>query len=468
MQNSEVELPLPKRSIATTIELPLFINMVAVSLTGPVVSNIILYRTCVHSLNYTQDKCRPYLSPIKSNDTINIEEEVQKYSTNVWTVKVVIEYLFPALLSLFLGVWSDTYGRKPLIVWPLLGMSLTGILIVVYSVMDNLGPWWYILTSVPFSVTGGYVILYSGAYCFVSDTSSSDSTTIRMTMVDATTSLGSVVGTMLSTYLILTIGNTYLLLITAALNVIAYAFTNIWIMESLTGALQNGVSRIFDCLLVKEMFGECFKERPNHGRAQIILLCFIRLLLVMILFGTVSLEYLYTRQKLHWSLRDYTEYSATSTIVGLAGGFFGAIVLQKCLNIGDITFATIAIITSTVDSLMKLFAVEKWQMYLGSSISMFRGLHGPLIRSFLKKTLPLEDISKVFFLVCMVESIGPLVAPVLFNSVYAMTLAIFPGAIYVLSTVMFASCLVMLGFVQYYSRNRESVNYLPIDNSTDT
>lgn len=90
-------------------------------ISAPVVSNIILYRTCIHSLNYTQDECRPYLSPIKSNETINIEEEIQEYSTNVWTVKIVIEYLFPALLSLFLGVWSDTYGRKPLIVWPLLG-----------------------------------------------------------------------------------------------------------------------------------------------------------------------------------------------------------------------------------------------------------------------------------------------------------------------------------------------------------
>ena len=59
-----------------------------------------------------------------------------------------------------------------------------------------------------------------------------------MTMVDATTSLGMVAGGLLSTYLILKIGNTYLLLLTAALNVMAYAFTNIWITESLTGALQ--------------------------------------------------------------------------------------------------------------------------------------------------------------------------------------------------------------------------------------
>lgn len=47
---------------------------------------------------------------------------MQGYATFVLTVKTVMESIGPAIMSLFLGVWSDTYGRKPLIVWPMLGM----------------------------------------------------------------------------------------------------------------------------------------------------------------------------------------------------------------------------------------------------------------------------------------------------------------------------------------------------------
>lgn len=85
------------------------------------ISNIILYRTCVHSLDHSVDECKGFLSPDKTNATKPLEEEVQKYVTYVSTVKTIIESLAPAFLSLFLGVWSDTHGRKPLIVWPLLG-----------------------------------------------------------------------------------------------------------------------------------------------------------------------------------------------------------------------------------------------------------------------------------------------------------------------------------------------------------
>lgn len=60
----------------------------------------------------------------------------------------------------------------------------------------------------------------------------------RMTMIDATTSLGTVVGSMLCTSLILTIGTTNVLLLAATISVISYAFTNIWIQESLRGALE--------------------------------------------------------------------------------------------------------------------------------------------------------------------------------------------------------------------------------------
>lgn len=58
----------------------------------------------------------------KNNDTQSLEKEVQKYATVVGTVKSIIEAVAPAILSTFLGVWSDTHGRKPLIVWPLFGM----------------------------------------------------------------------------------------------------------------------------------------------------------------------------------------------------------------------------------------------------------------------------------------------------------------------------------------------------------
>lgn len=75
----------------------------------------------MHALNHTESECSVFLSLNKNNETEQLEKEVQQYATFVNTVKSVIEAVAPALLSMFLGVWSDTHGRKPLIVWPLFG-----------------------------------------------------------------------------------------------------------------------------------------------------------------------------------------------------------------------------------------------------------------------------------------------------------------------------------------------------------
>lgn len=68
-----------------------------------------------------------------------------------------------------------------------------------------------------------------------------------MTILEASVGLGVVVGSMLSSYALKAVGNVYLLLIVATLNVFAYVYTNIWIKESLVGAVQVGTNNFF-CL----------------------------------------------------------------------------------------------------------------------------------------------------------------------------------------------------------------------------
>lgn len=64
-------------------------------------------------------------------------------------------------------------------------------------------------------------------------------------IVDATAAVGSILGSLVTSYLVLAIGNIYLLLLAATINVIGYAFTNIVIKESLVGALEVSVNATY-------------------------------------------------------------------------------------------------------------------------------------------------------------------------------------------------------------------------------
>ncbi|XP_068620712.1 probable peptidoglycan muropeptide transporter SLC46 [Battus philenor] len=453
----------PGRPYRITVEIPLFLCMLGLAMSSSAISNIIFYRTCVHSLNHTEEECKDFLSPIRSNSTKWLEKDVQRYATFILTVKTAMEAVVPAVLSMFLGVWSDTYGRKPLIVWPILGMALTSMLIVIYGLVD-LNPWWYILTVIPFSFTGGFVVLFTGAYCYVSDITTTQSTSIRMTLVDATVSIGNVIGSLMSAYLIFIVGNVNLLLITATLIVLAYAFSNIYLKESLVGALEGGVCKILDWLYFKEMLRECFKERPNHGRKLIFLLTAVRSISVFLLYGVGDLEYLYSREKLHWALEEYNTYSAVSTAIVFMGGFFGVLFMQKVLRMSDLFLAATAFLSAGAEYMIKAFAVTTWHMYLSVSTSLFKGISGPLIRSFVTKIFPVEDIAKVFALMCAIEGLNPIIAPIICNSIYIATLSSFSGTIYLVSSGLVGVCIVLLGFVQYYSWKTPSNPYRSLTN----
>ncbi|CAH2042464.1 unnamed protein product, partial [Iphiclides podalirius] len=424
--------------------------MMAVSLSGAVIRNILLYRTCVHSLNHSKNDCKGFLSPTKANNTQQFEVEVQKYEAFVSMAKLIIESLAPAVLSLFLGVWSDTHGRKPLVVWPLLGMSVSGALVVVYSMLDGLGPWWLILTVIPMSFTGGYTSLFTGAFCYLSDITTVENRSFRMTILEAAVSIGSVIGSMASSYVLRAVGNVYLLLITVTLQVTAYAFSNVFLKESLPGAVKGSLSSVLDISLIKEMVKKCFQRRPNHGRAQILLLTFANSLSIFILYGMMNLEYDYTRTKLHWAIQQYTTFSAVSTTISFVGSLIGVILVQKLLRVSDLIFSSIAFLSASVEYLIRTFAVATWYMYLGAGVSLFKGLSAPLIRSMLTKMLPMEDIAKVFALICAIEGISPLISPAIYSSLYTTTIKSFPGAIYLLSSAITALCVVLLGFVQYF------------------
>ncbi|XP_050681457.1 uncharacterized protein LOC126976873 isoform X2 [Leptidea sinapis] len=274
----------------------------------------------------------------------------------------------------------------------------------------------------------------------------------KMTMIDATISSGTVIGSILSSYLILYLGNVNTLLICVTLIVTAYVITRLCIEESLTGALQGGASKVLDLLLVKDMFRESFKKRPNYGRTLILLIAMIKMLLIIINFGLGSLEYLFTRQKLNWSLQHYTTYSAVTTTISFFGSFFGVMIVQKLLRIGDIQFTIIAVMSTIGEYIVKTCAVAGWYMYLGAVVSVFRGLPGPLTRSFLSKILPVQDIAKIFALLCVFEGSAPVLSPLIYNSLYSATVARMPAAIYLLSIGLAGASVVMLGFVQYYFR----------------
>lgn len=163
-------------------------------------SNLLLYKICITN-GYNRTECNSFISSRGDNTTIFLEETLQSQATIIIMVKSVIEGLFPAIISLFLGPWSDINGRKPLIFSSLIGkinnsihtffgfifdifLYVQGflfyyIVVIGYVLFDDLNPWYLVLASIPYSLTGGTSSIITGSFCYVSDITTSNNRSSR-------------------------------------------------------------------------------------------------------------------------------------------------------------------------------------------------------------------------------------------------------------------------------------------------
>lgn len=104
--------------------------------------------------------------------TKDVEQVVGTYAVKILTTKIVCESVFPALIGLFVGTWSNKYGRKPLLLTSFMGFAFISIISAIISAVANyvpVNPWLYLLSIVPECLVGGNCVYAIGIYSYTTD-----------------------------------------------------------------------------------------------------------------------------------------------------------------------------------------------------------------------------------------------------------------------------------------------------------
>lgn len=79
------------------------------------ITNHITYRACRSELGESEEICRQLERKEDGLNSKDLETRVQPFVATYTSYKVICESLIPALMSLFVGAWSDKHGRKKVI-----------------------------------------------------------------------------------------------------------------------------------------------------------------------------------------------------------------------------------------------------------------------------------------------------------------------------------------------------------------
>ncbi|XP_031772697.1 uncharacterized protein LOC100863410 isoform X5 [Apis florea] len=162
-----------------SVEPTMWLFMMAFMITSVVEQAFFVYKSCRVDHGYSEKIC----SNLNDNETIKTAVQLTVSNFHQWNN--ITGHVVPIILAFFYGNWSDRRGRKLPLIMGLLGKFIYSFMIVINSMMDtwNLNTVVYSAT-LPMGMLGGDVVIFGSCFAYISDISSIQQRTLRITILD--------------------------------------------------------------------------------------------------------------------------------------------------------------------------------------------------------------------------------------------------------------------------------------------
>ncbi|XP_018790448.1 PREDICTED: proton-coupled folate transporter-like isoform X1 [Bactrocera latifrons] len=446
----------------TLIEPALFLNYIATAMAGAVLQNQELYQTCVAVFDYDKELCEPMLGVIPKNASSQaIETQVQPYVARIIMASSLINSVLPAFLSLFIGAWSDKFGRRPIFVVTyaaaFLGHLITSILAGI-SMATPINPWVYIISHIPLALTGGTCALIAMAFCLVSDVSDEGSRARRLFLVEGTMAIGMLVGNLIASSILAATGTIGVFVIAASMDLVAFLYIAIFITESLNIKLERTKSHVrefFKFDLIKDLVKTCLKRRPHYDRCIIWCIMFALISTTFVQQGEANVLYLFLRNKFNLTLQEFTTFTAIGIGIKMIGCAIILLLLFVVFSVPLTVVAILGFLGSFADSLIRALAEKFWQMYVAAFAGFMGGINSPMLQAVLAGLVDRTEIGKVYAVITSLQTLSPLASAPVYTGIYNATLVSSPGAFYFLSAGIYVASFLLIT-ISYIMQRKSS------------
>lgn len=437
------------------LEPALFLLFFGWFMSVPIVTNQILNQTCLYTFEYSDEICAQLDD---KNATQSVEQDIQPYVANNLMTISIFNSIVPTVLSLFLGTWSDKYGRKKVLNCIFIGYTTTMGWITIVSYLSHnvavLSPWNYLFAQFPFMIFGGLPTTIIIILCYISDQTTEANRSIRLTIVEIIL-FGSVLIAVASSSFVLEYTNaptlftiSFTLIFTGTLIVLFFVEESVHVKQEVK--LIDQCKDLFTLEVLKQLFATCTQPRPFKQRRILWLITIILVITNFTNHGSTTVFYLFTRHKFGWNLQDLTLYESGSMLMTIFGSVIGIVVMKKMLGLSDLTMSIISLVSLMIDGVIKTVANQSWQLYAASAIALFKLISGPMLRSILSMIVTKSEISKIYSITTSIEGIAGLGAAPLYTTTYAATLTTFPSAFNLITAVAFTVAVVLAFLISHW------------------
>ncbi|MEK6773369.1 MAG: TCR/Tet family MFS transporter [Bdellovibrionota bacterium] len=334
-----------------------------------------------------------------------LPDVIRRFVTDVDSVNHLFGY-FVALYALMqfiaspiLGALSDRFGRRPILLFSLLGASVDYVFMAYAPTLILL-----FIGRVISGLTGASVTV---ANSYIADISDDKNRSANFGLIGAAFGIGFILGPLMGGFLG-HYGSGIPFLAAAGLNFINFLFGIFILPESLT--LENRRKIEFKKFNPFSLIAKILQPSP--------ILFFVITYALLYLAGNVhpSIWTLYTERKFSWTP---VEVGVSLSFVGLIYGFSQAVLTKKLVPLwGEEKALHVGIFFNALGFILYGFAPMGWMMYGVMLISSLSGLAMPCLQSMMTKHVEANRQGELQGGLVSLSSLSAIAAPILYTSTF--------------------------------------------------
>uniref|UniRef100_A0A182SNZ1 Major facilitator superfamily (MFS) profile domain-containing protein n=1 Tax=Anopheles maculatus TaxID=74869 RepID=A0A182SNZ1_9DIPT len=450
-----------------TFEPILVLLCFGLSVSGVVLADQIIYQSCVVTLGYDRTLCAQLGTKSNSTDVAQLETIVQPYAARISMVNTILMSVLPALCALFMGPWSDKFGRKPAMIVPSVGFITTYVMIGILSLLSKhflVDPWCYVVAHIPAAVLGGSTVLMAAIFSYLTDTTTEHNRTVRIGILQACTMLGAFVGLLSSSFILQWTNVPTMFFLSAGTVAASCAFLYFCLEDSIkpdASMVHRQVREIFRLSHLCELLRTFFKKRSSYDRGIVWLTISIGVITVLGAGGG-TVFFLYTRRRFGWTIQEFTIWQAVELLSIVAGNVIGISVLKTLLKLPDIWLALLSVLNYSLDALIKGLARQGWELFLATGITPLKATEGAALMAICSSIIPSSEIAKFYSIAMAMTNTVSLASAPLFTYIYNATVATSPQTFNFVSSGIFSLNVVLVGVIAVLLRKRRKAQVDPL------
>uniref|UniRef100_A0AC34RG86 Uncharacterized protein n=1 Tax=Panagrolaimus sp. JU765 TaxID=591449 RepID=A0AC34RG86_9BILA len=416
----------------------------------PIFMNLIYEKSCYSRYGDSGIDCH-------NVSAIYDDKQLQTDANHVYLLSSFVLLLPSIITSLILGSLSDSWSVKVPMLIPFVGHVCGDVVYIVQAMKIEWNPYYLLISDLITGLSGGFTAVIGTILSYNVKMTAATFRSSRVAGFEAAIGFGGTLGLILSGVIHQSFGYAYSFLIMMIMKLVGYFYILYFAKELIVTTQENEEEEIRKNIFSKltEVFEFIISYKGRETFISLILTLIALAVEMFVYAGISDILYSYLRYKLGWNDKPYGWFNGTASGISSLLVLILYPILHTKFLIHDLNLAIFGILSKILFLIMFSFLFSQWWAYICLIPLVFNRFVSTGLRAGCSEFVDDHDQGKLFSMISMIEGITTIIASLVFNGLYPVTLNFFSGTCFLIVAI---SMLIPIGMISRVKRNHQNPN----------